>query len=336
MIDAVAARYRSGLSNTHGAFTTSEETDRVIADARQAARRSHGRRARRDRVRPERDHAAAAPLSVLGKTLEPGDEVVVTRLDHDANVRPWVLAAADAGAVVRWVDVRDEDVTIDPDSFDAALSPWTRLVAFTLASNAVGTIPPAADLVARAKERGGGRLADGVHLAQHRLPDLRGSDADVLACSPYKFFGPHLGILAARRELLESLTLYKLVPAPDEAPERWETGTQNHEGLAGLAAAVGYLADVAGATDGTRRDRLSGLVRRDWPRTNACSPIGSSPASPSCLTSGSGGSRIGRDSRSEPRRSRSVSETSTPRTRRSDWPRAASSSGTATTTPAKS
>jgi cysteine desulfurase family protein (TIGR01976 family) len=176
-------------------------------------------------------------------------------LDHDANVRPWVLAARDAGATVRWVDVRDDDVTLDLDAFDAALSDRTRLVAFTLASNAVGTIPPAAELIRRAHGAGALVAVDGVHLAQHRLLDRAGVDADVLACSPYKFFGPHLGVLAVRRELLETWTPYKLRPAPDEAPERWETGTQGHEGLAGMEAAIDYLASV-GAGDGSRRDRL--------------------------------------------------------------------------------
>ncbi|HWL91090.1 MAG TPA: cysteine desulfurase-like protein, partial [Actinomycetota bacterium] len=190
-------------------------------------------------------------------TLTPGDEIVVTRLDHDANVRPWVLAATDTGATVRWVDVREDDVTIDVDSFDAALSPRTKLVAFTLASNAVGTIPPAADLVSRAKAVGAVVAVDAVHLAQHRVLDLHGLGADLLACSPYKFFGPHLGIVAARRSILESWTPYKLVPAPDETPERWETGTQNHEGLAGLVAAVDYLAGIAGAAGTSRRDRLA-------------------------------------------------------------------------------
>jgi cysteine desulfurase family protein (TIGR01976 family) len=257
VIDAVAGRYRQGLSNTHGAFATSEETDGVISEARRAAADLTGADPGEIVFGPNATTLLLHLSRSLAKTLEPGDEVVVTRLDHDANVRPWVLAAADAGAAVRWVDVHDEDVTIDPASFEAAMSARTKIVAFTLASNAVGTIPPAADLVARAKERGALVALDGVHLAQHRLPDLHGSGADMLACSPYKFFGPHLGILAVRRELLETLTPYKLVPAPDEAPERWETGTQNHEGLAGLAAAVGYLADVAGA-EGTRRDRLSG------------------------------------------------------------------------------
>lgn len=256
VIAAVAGRYRRGLSNTHGVFPTSQETDRVIAEARLAAADLTG-------AEPGEivfgSNATTLLLHVsrsLTKTLAPGDEVVVTRLDHDANVRPWVLAAADAGADVRWVDVRDDDVTIDAASFDAALSSRTRLVAFTLASNAVGTIPPARDMVARAKAYGAAVAVDAVHLAQHRLLDLHGLGADLLVCSPYKFFGPHLGILAGRRSLLESWTPYKLVPAPDETPDRWETGTQNHEGLAGLVAAVDYLAGIASA-GGARRARLA-------------------------------------------------------------------------------
>jgi cysteine desulfurase family protein (TIGR01976 family) len=142
------------------------------------------------------------------------------------------------------VDIRDDDATLDRDSFDAALTDRTRLVAFTLASNAVGTIPPAAELIRRIHAVGALAAVDGVHFAQHRALDLHGLDADILACSPYKFFGPHLGVLSVRRELLETWTPYKLRPAPDEAPERWETGTQNHEGLAGLIAAVDYLGDV--------------------------------------------------------------------------------------------
>jgi cysteine desulfurase family protein (TIGR01976 family) len=169
---------------------------------------------------------------------------VVTRLDHDANIRPWVRAAEDAGATVRWVDVRTDDVTLDLDSFDAALSAQTRLVAVTLASNAVGTMPPAAELVRRAHDAGALVALDGVHLAQHRALDLHGLGADILACSPYKFFGPHLGMLAVRRGLLEDWSPYKVRPADDGAPGRWETGTQNHEAFAGLIATVDYLADA--------------------------------------------------------------------------------------------
>jgi cysteine desulfurase family protein (TIGR01976 family) len=257
VIEAVAGHYRRGMSNAHGAFATSQETDVVIAEARRAAADVTGADPGEIVFGPNATTLLFHVSRSLSKMLVPGDEVVVTRLDHDANVRPWVLAAADAGATVRWVDVREDDVTIDVGSFQEALSPRTKLVAFTLASNAVGTIPPAADLVARAKEVGAVVAVDGVHLAQHRLLDLHGFGADILVCSPYKFFGPHLGILAARSRLLETWTPYKLVPAPDETPERWETGTQNHEGLAGLVAAVEYLAGVAGAAGTARRARLA-------------------------------------------------------------------------------
>ena len=257
VIEAVSRHYRRGMSNTHGAFATSQETDDVIADARRAAADFTGADPDEIVFGPNATTLLLHVSRSFAKTLAPGDEVVVTRLDHDANVRPWVLAAADAGATVRWVDVREDDVTIDVESFEAALSPRTKLVAFTLASNAVGTIPPAADLVARAKGVGALVAVDGVHLAQHRLPDLHGIGADLLVCSPYKFFGPHLGILAARRSLLASWSPYKLVPSSDDVPERWETGTQNHEGLAGLSAAVNYLAGLSGGTDASRRDRLA-------------------------------------------------------------------------------
>jgi cysteine desulfurase family protein (TIGR01976 family) len=255
VIEAVAGHYRRGMSNTHGAFPTSEETDRVIAEARAAAADLTGTEPDEIVVGPNATTLLFHLSRSFAKTLGPGDEVVLTRLDHDANVRPWVLAAADAGATVRWVDVREEDVTLDLDSFDAAVSERTKLVAFTLASNAVGTIPPAAELVRRAKAVGAMVVLDGVHFAQHRLLDLRGVGADVIACSPYKFFGPHLGLLAARRSLLETLTPYKLVPSSDEVPERWETGTQNHEGLAGLGAAVEYLSGLG--TGVNRRERLA-------------------------------------------------------------------------------
>jgi cysteine desulfurase family protein (TIGR01976 family) len=256
VIEAVARHYRRGMSNTHGAFATSQETDGVIADARRAAADFTGADPDEIVFGPNATTLLLHISRSFAKTIGSGDEVVVTRLDHDANVRPWVLAAADAGATVRWVDVRDDDVTIDVESFEAALSPRTKLVAFTLASNAVGTIPPAADLVARAKAVGALVAVDGVHLAQHRLPDLHGIGADLLVCSPYKFFGPHLGILAARRSLLATWSPYKLVPSSDDVPERWETGTQNHEALAGLSAAVDYLAGLSGGA-GARRDRLA-------------------------------------------------------------------------------
>jgi cysteine desulfurase family protein (TIGR01976 family) len=191
-------------------------------------------------------------------TIGPGDVVAVTRLDHDANVRPWVRATRDAGADVAWVDVRPDDVTLDLGSFDAALERRPRLVAFTLASNAVGTVTPAADLVARAKAVGALVAVDGVHIAQHRSIDLTALGADIVTISPYKVFGPHMGLVAATDDVLETWEPYRVRPAEQyPSPERWETGTQNHEAMAGLVAAVDYLAEIGAASgpgiDGTRR-----------------------------------------------------------------------------------
>ena len=246
VIAAVAERMRHGASNTHGAFPASVEIDALIADAHHAGADLLG-------CDPDEVVFGQNATSLLlhlsrsfARTIRPGDEVMVTRLDHDANVRPWVLAARDAGATVRWVDVRDDDVTIDEASFEARLSDRTRLVAFTLASNAVGSIPPALGLIRRAKEVGALVALDGVHAAQHRAIDLHGLGADVVATSPYKFFGPHQGMLGVRRELLETWEPYKLRPVDDVNPHRWETGTQSHEAMAGTIAAIDYIADAAG------------------------------------------------------------------------------------------
>ncbi|MDP9298636.1 MAG: cysteine desulfurase-like protein [Actinomycetota bacterium] len=257
VIEAVAGRLRQGLSNTHGAFVTSRETDDIIADARRAAADVTGADPGEIVFGPNSTSLLLSLSRAFARTLRPGDEIVVTVLDHDANVRPWMLAAEDAGATVRWVDVCPDDVTLDRDALEATLTDRTRLVAFTLASNAVGTIPPAADLIRRIHEAGALVAVDGVHLAQHRALDLKALGADVLACSPYKFFGPHLGILAVRRELLDMWAPYKLRPARDQSPDRWETGTQDHEALAGLVAAADYLAGIgevhAAPADGSRR-----------------------------------------------------------------------------------
>ncbi|MGZ4147483.1 MAG: cysteine desulfurase-like protein [Actinomycetota bacterium] len=257
VIDAVAGRLRSGSSNTHGAFLASHEIDETIAEAHRAGADFLG-------CDPDEVVFGQNATSLLlhlsrsfGRGLAPGDEIVVTRLDHDANVRPWVLAARDAGATVRWVDVCTDDVTLDLASFDAALSERTRLVAFTLASNAVGTMPAAADLVSRAKAAGALVALDGVHVAQHRAIDLHAIGADLVASSPYKFFGPHQGMLGVRREVLETWAPYKLRPVDDVDPDRWETGTQSHESMAGTIAAIDYLSEVGDRygepTDGSRR-----------------------------------------------------------------------------------
>ncbi len=261
VIEAMASYLRTSNANTHGAFVTSAETDRLIHDAHRAAADLLACDADQVVFGPNATTLLFAVSRSIGRTLGPGDEVVVTRLDHDANIRPWVMAAEDARATVRWVDIRDDDVTLDLDSFDAALGDRTRVVAFTLASNAVGTMPSAAELARRAHDVGALVACDGVHVAQHRLIDVDAIGADLVVCSPYKIFGPHLGVLFGTRELLEELRPYKVRPANDESPWRWETGTQNHEGMAGFVAAVDYLAEL-GRTYGTpggrrRRDALA-------------------------------------------------------------------------------
>jgi cysteine desulfurase family protein (TIGR01976 family) len=246
VIEAMADYLRRSNANAHGAFVTSQDTDDVIEEAHRAAS---------DLLNADADEVVFGPNATtllfaisrsIARSLEPGDEVVVTRLDHDANVRPWVLAAEDAGATVRWVDVREEDATLDGASFAAALSERTKVVAFTLASNAVGTVTPAADLVRLVRDGTSGAIVacDGVHLAQHRSIDVREIGADLVVCSPYKIFGPHLGILFGRRELLSAVRPYKVRPAEDALPFAFETGTQNHEGFAGWIAAVAYIAEL--------------------------------------------------------------------------------------------
>ncbi len=177
-----------------------------------------------------------------------------TRLDHDANISPWLAAAEDAGATVRWVDFSN-DFRLDLESLDRALNERTKFVTFTMASNALGTVPDAQTIVARAHNVGALAIADAVHLAPHRLIDVRALGVDVLFCSPYKFFGPHAGVMFARRELLDSWHPYRVRPSSNESPCRWETGTANHEGIAGIGACVEYIASLVPG-NGNRRARI--------------------------------------------------------------------------------
>ncbi|MFG2792458.1 cysteine desulfurase-like protein [Streptomyces sp. NPDC048419] len=193
----------------------------------------------------------------LAKTWRPGDEVVVTRLDHDANIRPWVQAAEQAGATVRWADFDPATGELTADDIGAVLSERTRLVAVTAASNLIGTRPPVAEIARLAHEAGALCHVDGVHHAAHTLVDLERLGADFFVCSAYKFLGPHHGVLAARPELLETLHPDKLLPSTDVVPERFELGTLPYEFLAGTAAAVDFLAGLDPSATGTRRERLT-------------------------------------------------------------------------------
>ena len=258
VIDAVATYYREANANVHGAFATSVRTDAILREAHAAVADLLGA-ASSDEVKFGQNMTSLtfALSRSLARVLRPGDEVVISRLDHEANRGPWVAAAADAGAVIREIDVDPATCTLDLASLDAALSDRTRLVAVGYASNAVGTVNPVRAIVARAHAAGAWAFVDAVHYAPHAPIDVQALGADFLACSAYKFFGPHVGILYGRRALLDELPAYKLRPAED----RWETGTQNHEGIAGTLAAVEYLAGVAELAGGppagaSRRGRL--------------------------------------------------------------------------------
>ncbi|MCB9952877.1 MAG: cysteine desulfurase-like protein [Planctomycetaceae bacterium] len=180
----------------------------------------------------------------LAQTWSPGDDIIVTRLDHEGNVSPWVLAARDAGAVIRRVDVNIEDGTLNQASYRSLLSPKTKLVAIGLASNITGTINPVREMIRQAHDVGAMVYVDAVHYAPHELIDVADLNADFLVCSAYKFFGPHLGVLYGRRELLEEIQPYKLRVATNELPGKWMTGTACHEGIAGALACVEYLASL--------------------------------------------------------------------------------------------
>ncbi len=193
---------------------------------------------------------------VLAKTWLPGDEVVVTRLDHDANVRPWVQAAAAGGLTVRWIDFDPETSEVIWESVEEAITPRTRLVAVTGASNLIGTKPPVRAIADAAHAVGALVHVDGVHYTAHEPVDVAALGADLFVCSPYKFLGPHCGVLAADPELLETIHPDKLLPSTDEVPERFELGTLPYEALAGATAAVDFLAGISPGDAGSRRDRL--------------------------------------------------------------------------------
>jgi cysteine desulfurase family protein (TIGR01976 family) len=255
VLDAVSEHLTFRNANTGGAFTTSRDSDAALAGAHEAVADLVNASSPEEIVFGQNMTSLTFHVSrSLGRTWRPGDAVLVTRLDHDANVRPWVLAARDAGAEVRWADVRPEDGTLDAEDFARKLDGRVRLAAFSCASNATGAMPDVAELARLARQAGALVYLDAVHYAPHGPIDVRGWGCDLLACSAYKFFGPHVGVLWGRRELLSGLEAYKLRPVPEALPGKWMTGTQNHEGIAGVAAAVDYLASLgAGAT---RRERL--------------------------------------------------------------------------------
>ena len=255
VVEAIASYLRTSNANEGGSFITSEETGDVIVAARLGAGDFLGCDPGEIVFGPNMTTLAFTLSYSLARRLQPGDEVVVTRLDHDANIAPWLTAASDAGATVRWIDFDPADCTIELQSLDDALGERTRFVAFSLASNAVGTVTNTRAIIEKAHAVGAIAIADAVHFAPHRLIDVGALGADVLFCSPYKFFGPHMGVMFARRELLDSWVPWKVRPQDDVSPSRWEIGTRNHEALAGFSACIDYIATL-GSVSGSRRERI--------------------------------------------------------------------------------
>lgn len=229
-------------ANHGGAFAASRASDEVVAEARSAVADFLGA-ARSEEVAfgPNMTTLTFQVARSLSRDWKPGDEVVLTRLDHDANVSPWLLAAADRGATVRWLDFDPDDCTWDVEGLRSLLSERTRLVAVGWASNSVGTVTDVARAAQAAHAAGALLYVDAVHYAPHGPIDVASAGADFLACSAYKFFGPHLGILWGRHELLARTFAYKVRPAGDAPPDRWETGTQSFEAIAGTLGALEYL-----------------------------------------------------------------------------------------------
>ncbi len=259
--DAVAATLTAAISNRGSVTRSARRAEEVVLGAREAIG----------------DFLAADPdCVVFGRSMtqltfdvartfakgwSAGDEVVVTRLDHDANIRPWVYAAEASGSTLRWVDVDSRTGELSADSLASVITERTRLVAVTAASNLLGTRPDVSAISRAAHEVGAVTFVDGVHLSAHVLPDIDDLGADIFVCSPYKFGGPHCGVLAGRRDVLETLHPEKLLPSQDCVPDRFELGTLPYEVLAGTTAAVEFLANLDNTAGGSRRERLAASFR---------------------------------------------------------------------------
>jgi cysteine desulfurase family protein (TIGR01976 family) len=259
VMDAIQNYLLNANANTCGAFETSRRNDAILASARAAMA---------DFLNCDKDEVVFGQnmttitfglARAIGRDLKPGDEIVVTTLDHDANVAPW-RALEEKGVVIRQVDIREADCTLDLDDLKNKITAKTKLVAVGYASNAVGTINPVAEISKLAHGAGALMFIDAVHYAPHGPIDVRTLDCDFLACSPYKFFGPHMGTLYGRREHLLRFKPYKVRPASDSLPDRWETGTQVQELIAGIGAAVDYIAELGRRCEPTVKDRRSALL----------------------------------------------------------------------------
>jgi cysteine desulfurase family protein (TIGR01976 family) len=256
VIDAIAAAYTAGIGNAHGAFAASARSDAIVAEARRAVADLVGGEPEGVVFGPNMTTLTYRFAKTLAKGWGPGDEIVVSRLDHDANVRPWVQAAEAAGAVVRWAEVDVPSGELPAAQYDDLINDRTRLVAVTAASNVLGTMPDVPRIARKARDAGALVYVDGVHATPHTPVDVGALHADFYATSAYKWCGPHIGAVVAAPALLERLRPDKLASSPDTVPDRFETGTLPFADLAGVAAAVDHLAGLDPHATGPRRRRV--------------------------------------------------------------------------------
>src|SRR5467141_2389976 len=258
VMDAVQYYFLGANANTYGAFLTSRRNDEMILSTRAALADFFKCDPNEEVFGQDMTTITFALARAIGRELKVGDEIVVTTLDHDATAAP-LRALEEKGVVIRQVDIREADCTLDLDDLKRKITPKTKLVAVGYASNMVGTINPVAEITKLAHAAEALMFIDAVHFAPHGLIDVKALDCDFLACSPYKFFGPHMGTLYGKREHLERFKPYKVRPATDVSPESWETGTQVQELIAGITAAVDYIAELGRHCDSRATSRREGL-----------------------------------------------------------------------------
>ncbi len=253
-IDAMLGYITGGMANLHGTFTTSQATDELLEEGRRGMADLLNCQPQEVAFGQNMTSLAFAIARSLATFIQPGDEIIVTEIDHRANVDPWVTLAQDRGAVVKFIPLNPETYTLQLDQLDTLLTPKTKLVAVSMSSNVTGTVTPVAEVIRRAKAVNALVVLDAVHAVPHLPIDFRALGADILFCSAYKFFGPHLGIAVVSAGLFEKLPVYKLAPAPAHIPDKLETGTQNHEAIAGLLGALEFIQTLG--IGSTRQERL--------------------------------------------------------------------------------
>lgn len=259
-VDRMMEYITTGMANLHGAFSTSVKTDRLLEEAKASVAAFLNCDPKEVAFGQNMTSLAFQVAHSLQNFISEGDEIVVTQLDHRANVDPWLHLAKETGAVVKFIPVNKKELTLDLSELDTIITPRTKLVAVGLASNLTGTISDVERIFSKANAAGAFTIADAVHAVPHFPVDFRKIGSDILFCSAYKFFGPHIGIATIKSDLFEKLPVPKLEPAPNEIPYRLETGTQNHEGIAGLCGAIAFIEQLGEGNNAAERIR-SGMER---------------------------------------------------------------------------